>query len=260
MTDTTLTNARPKVTTRWQAAGIHLLLSIAIAAAALFLMLRVWYPPPLFAAEGGNDLLFIIIAVDVIIGPLITLIVFKLGKPSLRFDLTVVAILQLCALAYGVYVMYVARPVYIAMAMSQFETVRANEIEASYLAEAKLPAFRSVPLTGPMYVAIDLPKDLKALGAIFSESAKTGAVVTQMPKYYVPYADKKQQAIEQSQPLEPALKRGGDFAVIAQKFLSDSGRQATDLKFMPLQTRRGYGAVLIDAKSGDIVTLLPPKL
>lgn len=260
MTEAAIANASPKIRTRWQAAGVHLLISIAIAAAALFLMLRIWYPPPLFVAEGGTELLFILIAVDVIIGPLITLIIFKLGKPSLRFDLTVIALLQLAALVYGLYVMCVARPVYIAMAIDQFETIRANEVGAAQSAQAKHPAFRSLPLTGPVYVAVDLPRDLKALGKIMSEQAQSGSVVTQMPKYYVPYADKRKQAIEQSQPLEPAIKRGGDFAELAQKFLTESGRQAADLKFMPLQTRRGYGAVLIDAKTGDIVTLVPPKL
>lgn len=260
MSDAAITSPVPRIKTRWQAAAVHLLISVVIAAATLFLMLRVWYPQPLFAAEGGNDLLFLIIAVDVIIGPLITLIIFKLGKPSLRFDLTVIGLLQVAALAYGVYVMFVARPVYIAMAINQFETIRANELGAAELAQAKNPAFRSLPLTGPVYVAVDLPRDLKALGQIMSEQAITGNVVTQMPQYYVPYADKRKQAIEQSQALEPALQRGGDFAELAQKFLSESGRQAADLNFMPLQTRRGYGAVLIDAKTGDIVTLLPPKL
>jgi hypothetical protein len=260
MTDATIAAPPAKVTARWQAAGIHLLISAAIAGVTLFLMLRVWYPPPLFAAEGGNDLLLIIVAVDVIIGPLITLIIFKVSKPSLRFDLTVIALLQLCALAYGVYVMFVARPVFIAMTLSQFETIRANDIEPAELAQTKNPAFRSLPLSGPIYVAIELPQNLKALGEIFSRSTKTGSVVTEMPKYFVPYAEKRQQAIEQSQPLEPAVQRGGDFAAMAQDYLTKSGRKAVALKFMPLQTRRGYGAVLIDAKSGEIVTLLPPKL
>ena len=71
MADTTIAPSRGF--TRWRAAGTHLLISVAIAAAALFVLLRVWYPPPLFTAEGGNDLLFTLVAVDVVIGPLITL-------------------------------------------------------------------------------------------------------------------------------------------------------------------------------------------
>src|SRR5688572_11809421 len=61
--------------TRWQASGLHLLISIAIAAAALAVTLLVWYPRPLFEASGGTGLLYILVGVDVAIGPLITLVV-----------------------------------------------------------------------------------------------------------------------------------------------------------------------------------------
>jgi hypothetical protein len=48
--------------------------------------------------------------------------------------------------------------------------------------------------------------------------------------------------------------------MLAEKYLADSGRKATELKYIPLQMRRGFGAVLLDARSGEIVTLIPPKL
>lgn len=252
--------APAKVITRWQASGIHLLISIIIAAVALFVLLRVWYPPPFFMAEGGHELLFILIAVDVIIGPLITLIIFKVGKPSLRFDLTVIALLQACALIYGVYVMFVARPVYVVLAIDGFVTLRANDLEPEDLVQARDPAFRSLPLTGPQFVAVDIPKDMKEIGHIMAEAQQTGKVVTQLPKYFVAYAQHQKQALAQAQPLEPALRRGGDFATLAQQFLNESGRHATELKFLAVQMRRGYGAALLDAKTGEIVTLLPPKL
>ena len=245
---------------RWQAAGIHLLISLAIAAMALFVMIRVWYPPPLFTAEGGSDLLFILIAVDVVLGPLITLIIFKIGKPSLRFDLTVIALIQACALAYGCHVMFVARPVYIVLVVDQFETVRANDLEPADIAQAKDPAFSALPLTGPRFVSADIPKNMNEIKAILAETQKSGKVITHQPRYYVPYTKNAAQALAQSQPLDAAIKRGGDFAVLASKYLAESGRKADSLNFMPLQTRRGFGAVLIDAKNGDIVTMIPPKL
>lgn len=244
---------------RWQAAGIHLVLSAAIGVAALFVLLRVWYPPPLFSAEGGDDLLFILIAVDVVIGPLITLIIFKADKPSLRFDLSVIALIQACALVYGVHVMFVARPVYIALVIDQFETVRANDIETADLAQAR-PEFRSNPLAGPIFVGIDMPKDKAEIAYLVAEARKGGKVVTALPKYYRPYADHKAKALAQSQPIEPILKQDNDFAKQMQRFIDVSGRKAQDLNYLPLQTRRGWGAVLIDAKSGDVVTMVSPKL
>src|SRR5690349_11501173 len=160
MAETTFAPAR--AISRWQASGIHLLISAAIASISLFVTLKVWYPSPLFTAEGGNDILMILIGVDVIIGPLVTLVVFKAGKPGMRFDLTVIAVLQAAALAYGTHVMFAARPVYIAFVDDQFETVRANDLDPANVAHAKRPEFRSAPITGPQFIAIDLPKDIKA--------------------------------------------------------------------------------------------------
>src|SRR5258708_32700411 len=106
--------------TRWRASGLHLFLSIAIAAAVLALMLSLWYPGPLFEAAGGNDLLFILVGVDVVIGPLITLVIFRSGKRGLKFDLAVIGVLQIGALVYGMHVVYLARPAFIAFAKDQF--------------------------------------------------------------------------------------------------------------------------------------------
>lgn len=244
---------------RWQAAGIHLAISAVVAAAALLVLLRIWYPPPFFSAEGGSDLLYLLVAVDVVLGPLITVIIFKAGKPGLRLDLTIIGTLQAAALAYGLHVMFVARPVYVVLALDQFETVRANDLEAADIAQARDPAYQSLPLSGPQYVSVELPKDMAQLREIIGEAQISGKVVTHLPRYYVPYAKHQKQALEQSQPLEPAIKRGGDFALLAQRFLTASGRKAADLKFIPMQMRRGYGAALLDANSGEIVTLIAPK-
>jgi hypothetical protein len=243
---------------RWQASGIHLLISATIAAVSLFVTLKVWYPSPLFTAEGGNDILLILIGVDVIIGPLVTLVVFKSGKPGLRFDLTVIALLQAAALAYGTHVMFVARPVYIALVDDQFETVRANDLEAASFARASRPEFRSAPLTGPEYIVVELPKDAKTLRELIAQETSGGDPVQHLPQYYAPYAEHKAEALKKSRPLE--LLRKGDKSVAARidQAIADTGRKASELNFLRLQTRRGWGAVLIDAKTGDVAGILPP--
>ena len=95
---------------RWQAAGTHLLVSIAIAVAVVALMLALWYPGPLFEAAGGTGLLYILVGVDVVLGPLLTLIVFKSGKRGMKFDLAAIGLVQAAALLYGMHVVFLARP------------------------------------------------------------------------------------------------------------------------------------------------------
>jgi hypothetical protein len=257
MTDAAITPSRGF--TRWQASGIHLSISAVIAAVSLFLVLKVWYPPPLFTVEGGSDILFILVAVDVIIGPMITLIIFKSGKPGLRFDLTVIALLQASALLYGSHVMFVARPIYIALVDDQFETVRANDINPANFAQAPA-AFQSAPVTGPVFVAIKMPEDIKVLRELITQATSGGDLVQHLPRYYIPYSDHKTKALAISRPLEVLREDDKKMADRIDKEIADTGRKASELNFLPLQTRRGWGAVLVDGKTGDVVKILPPFL
>src|SRR6185503_7388028 len=131
-----------KKVSRWQASGLHLLISIAIAVAVVALMLSLWFPGELFEAAGGNDLLIILIGVDVVVGPLITLVIFRAGKPGLKFDLAVIAVLQVAALVYGMHAVYLARPAFIVFVKDQFQMVSAAQLDPDELAKAKYPEFR----------------------------------------------------------------------------------------------------------------------
>jgi hypothetical protein len=123
--------------TRWRAAGIHLLISAGIGGAVLALMLTFWYPPPLFQAMGGIGLALILIGVDIVMGPLLTLVVFRSGKRGLKLDLTAIGVLQLAALLYGCHVISLARPAYIVFVKDQFQVATAVELEPQRLAQAR---------------------------------------------------------------------------------------------------------------------------
>src|SRR5258708_3551429 len=69
---------------RWQAAGIHLGISALIAAVVLVVLYLVWYPSPYFTAMGGDQFALLVVGVDVVIGPLITLIIYRANKEAAR--------------------------------------------------------------------------------------------------------------------------------------------------------------------------------
>src|SRR5690606_29569303 len=93
----------------------HLAGSLLWAMLALFLVFSAWYPSPLHIATGVAGIFLLIIIVDVILGPLMTLVVFRPGKSrrALRFDLIVIITVQLLALAYGLVTVSQGRPVWI---------------------------------------------------------------------------------------------------------------------------------------------------
>ena len=110
---------------RARAAAIHLTISLALAALAGLLVFAVWYPYPYREISGGRELFILVVTVDVVMGPLMTLAVFNLSKPrkELFRDLAVIAVLQIAALVYGLWTVAVARPVHLVFEIDRFRVV-----------------------------------------------------------------------------------------------------------------------------------------
>jgi len=238
--------------TRWQASGLHLLICAGIATVTISVLLLVWYPRPLFEAAGGSGLLFILIGVDVMIGPLITLIVFKPGKPGLRFDLCVIAILQLSALIYGVNVTFAARPVFIALVNGQFEVVSAVDVLPRELAQARRPEFRRLPVTGPVLVYSDLTESERKV-AVTNFLMGGGPDLQQLPKFYIPYAERTKEALAQAKPLDHARRVWPEARQPIDQFLAESGHQASEVVYLPGRAPYGWITALLDAKTGEVL-------
>ena len=99
-----------------RAATLHLLISSLVVGVFVAVVVLVWYPPPLLQGAGGARLVLLVAAVDVVLGPLATLVVYRKGKPGLAFDLAVIGLLQAGALAYGVHTAWISRPAYLVLA------------------------------------------------------------------------------------------------------------------------------------------------
>lgn len=111
-----------------RAAGIHLLASIILAIICLFCVYEIWYPEPLFKITAVGGIFVLMLAVDLILGPLLTFLVFKRHKKTLKTDMLIIVLIQMIALAYGMYSMYQGRPMFVAYVVDRFELVRANQV------------------------------------------------------------------------------------------------------------------------------------
>jgi hypothetical protein len=244
-----------KKVTRWQASGLHLLISIAVAVGVLALMLSLWYPGPLFEAAGGNDLLFILVGVDVVVGPLITLVIFRSGKRGLKFDLAVIGALQIGALVYGLHAVYLARPAFIVFVADQFQVASVAQLDPEELAKAKYPEFRQPPLGGPLLAFAVLPTDPRE----FRESVILGAAghdLQEFPRLFVPYAGRTAEVLAKSWTLARARSLEPQAAKIVDAWLAQSGTREDDVRYVRLRARRAWMAVLIDARTAQPVKML----
>ena len=91
----------------------HFILSVLVFSGVTLILLYFWYPEPHFSVSGGWQGLKIIAGVDLILGPLLTTIIFDLKKPKkeLVTDISLIVLVQISALVWGVYTIYQQRPV-----------------------------------------------------------------------------------------------------------------------------------------------------
>jgi hypothetical protein len=233
---------------------IHLSLSAAIAGAVFLPIYFFWYPDVLFESAGGRDLFLLIVCVDVTLGPLITTVVYVPGKWGLKFDLAVIGTLQAIALAYGVFVLFEARPVNIVFVKDRFELVRANEYPPGLLERGAARGYDRLSFTGPRIVGAKLPTDPKAQMEMMM-SGIGGVDVHLYPQYYVPYDEVRELAKAKGEPLRTLRERNPARAAEVSELVAASGRKEEGLRFLPLRAGKVDLTVVIDAASGEIVKI-----
>ncbi len=237
---------------RWKAAGLHLIISVVVAAAAVALMLGVMYPLEFFRVSGGFKLLTIMLSVDVIIGPLLTLIVFKPNKPSLKFDLTCIALVQLAALLYGGWVVVQARPVFLVHVGDRFHLVRASDIDEEVLSLGQEERFRTLSWTGPRLAVAASPKDLDRRQELMM-SAISGFDLQYYPETYLDYAQNSETVLLTSQYTSELLSRRPEDTSEIKRFLETTNRSTDDVVVIPLKVGLEFMTALVDAESAEIL-------
>ncbi len=237
---------------RWKAAFIHLLISALVVGSVAAVIIWLWYPPALMPMAKADRLLMLIGGVDLVAGPLLTLIVYKAGKPKLKMDLTIIALMQFLFLSYGLYTIWDSRPVFLVAVPDRFELVFANEISDKRLSEAKLKQFRHLGFGKPVLVGTLFPTDIKEQQQIlFSAIAKQGDI-QQMPKHYVEYADVKTGLMKFAKRLDDTALNKSE-AQALENAAKDYGFAAKDLRYLHLGSSRGYAVMLVRADTAEPV-------
>jgi hypothetical protein len=240
---------------RWKASATHLTICLLVAASILIFMLLAWFPTPYFSAHGGKELLFLILSVDIVLGPLITLIIYKHGKKSLKFDLTVIVLLQIGALGYGIATLAQARPAYLVFSVDRLELINVIDLEEDQLKLATLEQYKTIPFTGPQLVAVEQPTDPDERNAILFSSLD-GLDISGMPKYYVPYEQQKDAVIKRLHPLEKLHERAKKAHIDLAKVIKDSGLKETQLGFLPVKAKKHDLTAILERESAKIVAVI----
>jgi hypothetical protein len=247
---------------RFKASSIHFGISLVIALLAAVLVFGLWYPYPYRAISGGRELFLIVVLVDVIMGPLMTLAVFNRSKPrhELRRDLTVIALLQLAALVYGLWTVAVARPVHLVFEIDRFRIVHAIDVPAELLDQAPVD-LRQLPLAGPTLLSVREFKDSKE-SIEATMAAIQGVSLGARPDLWQSYAKAKPQIVAHARPLAELKNRFPTHTANIDRALasaptSSATRPATSVGYVPMIGRNTFWTVLIDVNTTDILAFVP---
>lgn len=242
---------------RLWAGGIHFGASLVVAALAALLVFGLWYPYPYREISGGRNLFLLVVSVDVIIGPLITMAVFDRRKPmaELKRDLAVVVLIQLAALGYGLWTVAVARPVHLVFEIDRLRVVHAIDVPDQLLGREQ-PAIEAMPWTGPTLLAARPFRDNNESAEV-TIAALGGVQIGARPDFWQPYAQARTRVLEAARPVAQLKARFGARAGEIDAVLKSTGRNPDTMAYLPMVGRNEFWTAFIDPASAEVVAFLP---
>ena len=237
---------------RLKAAGIHLLVSVIIALCGLYLVFGIWHPDPLQKAVGVTRIFLIMLGIDVVLGPLLTLIVASSKeKKTLKFDLSVIFIVQLAAYLYGMHSIAVSRPTYVAFDKIRFEIVQADSVlrdsEKTILSE-----YQKNPWFSPQWVAGRPYKDFEEQNQRTFLELQQDISPAMQADLYQPIDGGTWREIKKTQHTLDELEKYNDTQQVKQILATHPEADS----YQPLKAPAVDMAVLLDSKQEKIIAIV----
>lgn len=249
------TISRARFALRW-ALG-HLGVSLFVAALSAALVFGVWYPEPWRQLLGVAGIFGLVVAVDVVCGPLLTLVLAspKKSRRERWVDISLVSVIQLLALAFGLWSVFGARPVSVVFEVDRLVVVTANEVQTDRLNEAP-EGLQELPYFGVNYLSLRKPVSPDEFLQSVDESLQ-GVTQAMRPGWWRPFEDARPELVKRSHPLNALLNKRPDQREQLIQAAQKTGEALTDLRFMPLTSSKKSDWVALLNSFGDVVGFAP---
>ncbi|MNV28857.1 type IV pilin accessory protein [Acinetobacter calcoaceticus] len=228
----------------------HLSISILLALIIIAWVFLIWYPQPLAQAVGVTHIFLMMVAIDVVLGPILGFFVYKEGKKTLKFDLSVIILIQLSALGYGLYSIAQGRPVWLVYNVDRFELVRNNEIIDTNIQKVQAQ-FRNPSWFKPKFAAVQIAKNSEERSKNMFEELLGGVSLAQRPERYVGLVQVKPQIQKRAQNLNELEKYNSKQQVktVLKKYPSADA-------WVPLKANAIDMVVLMNKNSAQVVKIV----
>ena len=227
----------PRIRFAAKVAGCHFAINIVVAVLVAILVFYVWYPYPYRQMLGGLGLFALVTGIDVVCGPVLTAILAnpKKSNQEMLVDITLVAVIQLSALVYGLHTVAIARPVAVVFEVDRFVVASAP--------------FNRLPWFGQERVAIRTAHDVAEENLDLTLSLQ-GVEPSMRPERWEVDSSKTREAIQQRMQPVSQLQQHYPQNIELTAAIQKSGISAEKLYFLPFTSYNDKEwTVLLDEKA-----------
>ncbi len=236
---------------RLGATAIHAAITAALLLGLAAVIRHEWYPGFLFELDGGRHGLAFLVAVGLVLGPVLTLVAYRPGKPGLVKDMAVIVTLQLLALGAGAWTVRAERPLALVFAGAHFFTM---DRDAWLDAGVPVPDLARLPGDWPKRIAVELPPIPHEATALRARLYRMGQPLRTYAERYVPLDEGRAQILAAGV-AEPALRERDRAAL--RSWLAGHDGDYEDFAFVPFGARFGYRFLAVRRSDAEIVDVVP---
>lgn len=235
--------------TRLIAAGLHFLASAFVVSLVLSVIYFVWYPAPFYTIHSAFDAVKVLLLVDLVLGPFLTMLIFNVLKPrsELIRDFSIIVVFQLLALGWGIHITYKMRPDFFVFQDNTFYSILKYEVNVEDLNDdVSLPEIWQRPKA--IYIEpFDQQEAAQRLQSVIKGERIAGAMYQaeryrplslQMDSQYM------QDIIHKSTEYTVLLK-SKTWKIKVEQFLQDQGGAGEDYLFYSLDNATQFSGIII---------------
>lgn len=237
-----------------RAALIHLWPSLLALTIAAGVILFLWYPGPLLQLKESDVFAVLLILCAILIGPALTLLIYREGKRGLVADLIIIMLIQFAAVGWGMHALYRDRPYFMVFTVDRFEVLSLRQVD---MGQGIDPRFLDKPATWPALLYASMPKDPQSFQKFLKEVMFEGKPDLQFrPQYWSLFEKNQKLALESSRPLNDLRVAHTEETRAIDQLLALHGGDINSYRFVPVVFRDASFAAILDAGNGALIDTL----
>jgi len=236
-----------------KAFGLHVVISALVFGAYIAVLAIIWSPPPYFSLNDSWKVVRIVGGVNLVVGPLLTFVVYRRGKTGLKTDLILIGACQLAFLAWGIYVTYTERPLYLAYNVDRFTLVRASDLVDHVPSTGTLSEKRWGPILVYARPARDQQERSRLINEVFFEGKKD---IAYRPERYGPYGANKEMILAGGQDIRKKIAGNAAWQHELDAFLNSTKGKLEDFAFIPVEAPKKDAYLVFKRDTGEVVGYL----